>query len=527
MLKLKGNIIWLLLYALAFLSCSHLPQTYPPPNISMHDKFEQLQNIQPSVAEENKQIQPETYQTNPEKKHELFQENDSYNYDEYTIGITEKPSEEKSGVDETASIYSLPIENNGKTREYIDKALGKNRNYYISVLNRFEKVRPRMEAILEEQGLPKDLVYVAFVESGGNPNALSPSGAGGYWQFLPGTARLYGLKIDRWVDERKDLEKSTRAAAKYLNQLNNMFGDWLLACAAYNAGEMAIDKILKNNSNVKTFWDISPDMIYKYETIAFVPKILAAIQIGRNRVKYDIPQAIDPEPVSYDTVTINSYTTFEQIAEITGRSISSIAVLNPELTRKSTPPYAREYKVKVPAGTGELVASSLKSDKNRAVQYASYAVQKGDTLFSIAKQHHITTEKISAFNKIGKKDRLSPGTILIIPEDIYLKQSEKRILASKDFRTHKSNPTHEEFAEADSNTDTGITNKKISYSSMPSVKKNPRLIRYNVKKGDTIWKISKRYEVKEEEIKKWNQLNSASSIHPGDMLTIYLKHKKD
>lgn len=527
MLKLKGNIIWLLLYALAFLSCSHMPQTYPPPNVSMHEKLEQPQSIQPSVAEENKQISPETIQTNPPKKQELVQENDSNNYNEYTIGITEKYPEEKNDIDETVSIYSLPIENNGKTREYIDKALGKNRTYYISVLNRFEKVRPRMESILEEQGLPKDLVYVAFVESGGNPHALSPSGAGGYWQFLPGTARLYGLKIDRWVDERKDLEKSTRAAAKYLNQLNSMFGDWLLACAAYNAGEMAIDRILKKNSDVKTFWDISPEMIYKYETIAFVPKILAAVQIGRNRDKYDIPQAIDPEPMSYDTITINSYTTFEQIAEITGRSISSIAVLNPELTRKCTPPYAREYKLKVPAGTGELVASSLKSDKSQAVQYASYAVQKGDTLFSIAKKHHITTEKISAFNKIGKKDRLSPGTILIIPEDIYLKQSEKRFLASKDFRIHKNSLPQEELAEADSDTDTGIEKKKISYTSIPAIKKNSRLIRYNVKKGDTIWKISKRYEVKEEDVKKWNQLNSASSIHPGDRLTIYLKHKKD
>jgi membrane-bound lytic murein transglycosylase D len=526
MLKLKGNLIWLLLYALAFLSCSHMPQTYPPPNISMYEKLEQPQSIQPLIAEENKQMSPGTNQNKPEKIQELLQENDSNNYNEYTIGMTEECPEEKNGIDETVSIYTLPIENNNKTREYIDKALGKNRTYYISVLNRFEKVRPKMEAILEEQGLPKDLAYVAFVESGGNPHALSPSGAGGYWQFLPGTARLYGLKIDRWVDERKDLEKSTRAAAKYLNQLNNMFGDWLLACAAYNAGEMAIDRILKKNDHVKTFWDISPDMIYKYETIAFVPKILAAVQIGRNRDKYDIPLAIDPEPICYDTVTINSYTTFEQIADLTGYSMSSIAVLNPELTRRCTPPYAKDYKLKVPAGTGELVASSLKSNKNQAVQYVSYSVQKGDTLFSIAKKHHISTEEISAFNKIGKKDRLPAGTILIIPEDIYLKQSEKRVLASKDFRTHKNSQPQEEVAEADSNADTGIVKKKIAYTSIPAIKKTPRLIRYNVKKGDTIWKISKHYEVKEEDVKKWNQLNSASSIRPGDKLTIYLKQKK-
>ena len=527
MLKLKGNLIWLLLYALASLSCSHMPQTYPPPNTSMHDAPEQPQNIEPSIAEENKQKSPETNQTNLENNQNLLKENDNNIYDEYIIGMPKECPDKKNNPKETVSIYSIPINNNSKTREYIDKALGKNRTYYISTLNRFEKVRPAMEAILEEQDLPRDLVYIAFVESGGNPHALSPSGAGGYWQFLPGTARSYGLKVDRWVDERKDLEKSTRAAAKYLNQLYKMFGDWLLACAAYNAGEMAIDRIMKKNSDVKTFWDISPDMIYKYETIAFVPKILAAIQIGRNRDKYDIPQAIDPEPASYDTVTVNSYTTFEQIAEITGNSISSIAVLNPELTRKCTPPYARDYKLKVPSGTGELVASSLKSIKNQAVQYASYAVQKGDTLNLIAKKHDTTTEKISVFNKIGKKDRLAVGTILIIPEDIYLKQPAKRVLASKDFRTHKNSQPQEELAAVDSEPDAGNGKKKIKYAIMPDIKKNPRLIRYSVRKGDTIWKISKRYEVKEGDIKRWNQLNSASSIHPGDRLTIYLKHEKD
>jgi membrane-bound lytic murein transglycosylase D len=521
MLKLKGNLIWLLFYALAFLSCSHIPNAYPPPNAIMPEALEQ-----PPATEGNKQESTEKNQTNLCDKKNLFQENDSV-YDEYIIGTMEECPNENNNPKETASIYSLPAISNIKTREYIDKALGKNRAYYVSTLNRFEKVRPAMEVILEEQDLPRDLVYISLVESGGNPNAMSPSGAGGYWQFLPGTARLYGLKIDRWVDERKDLEKSTRAAAKYLNQLHKMFGDWLLACAAYNAGEMAIDRIMKKNSDVKTFWDISPEMIYKYETIAFVPKILAAIQIGRNRDKYGIPQATDTEPENYDTVTINSYTTFEQIAEITGQSISSIAVLNPELTRKCTPPYARDYKLKVPFGTGELVASSLKTDKYKAVQYASYAVQKGDTLKSIAKKHDTTIENISAFNKIGKKDKLATGTILIIPEDIYLKQPEKKVLASKDFRTHKNSQVQPDPEAVYSESDAGNLKKKIRYASIPDIKKNPRSIRYNVKKGDTIWKISRRYEVKEEDIRKWNQLKSASSIRPGDRLTIYLKHRTD
>lgn len=523
MLKSKGNLIWLLLYALAFLSCSHMPQTYPPPNIIAHEDQKQPQSNEPLTIEKNQQIPPETNQTEPEISQGLKQENKNIDNDSTKKTVDGADEEENNEI--KGSTCKLPGMSTRETKKYIDKALGKDKAYYICVLNRFEKVRPRMEIILEEQGIPKDLVYLAFVESGGNPNALSPSGAGGYWQFLPGTARLYGLKIDRWVDERKDLEKSTKAAAKYLNQLYKMFGDWLLACAAYNAGEMAIDRIMKKNSDVKTFWDISPDMIYKYETIAFVPKILAAVQIGRNREKYNIPKAIDTESVCYDTVTVNSYTTFEQISEITGSPISSITSLNPELRRKCTPPYAKEYNLKVPAGMGELVASSLKSDKIQTVQYASYAVQKGDTLYAIAKKHDTTTENILAFNKIDKKDKLSPGTILIIPEDIYMKQSEKKILASKDFRIHKNSQQPEEVDAIDSESVAAIDKKKTRYTSLPSINKKPHLLRYNVKKGDTIWKISKRYEVKEEDIKKWNQLNSTSSIHPGDKLTIYLKEK--
>ncbi len=521
MLKLKGNLIWLLLYALVFLSCSHMPQTYPPPNIIAHEDQKQPQGNEPFILEEIKQIPSEINQIEPEINQVLKEENNSI-VNEYTEEAED--SFEEKNTDVKVSTCKLPGMSHVETIKYIDKALGKNKSYYVCILNRFEKVRPRMETILEEHGIPKDIVYLAFVESGGNPNALSPSGAGGYWQFLPGTARFYGLKIDRWVDERKDLEKSTRAAAKYLNQLYKMFGDWLLACAAYNAGEMAIDRILKKNSDVKTFWDISPDMIYKYETIAFVPKILAAAQIGRNREKYNIPQAIDAEPACYDTVMVNSYTTFEKISEITGTPVSAITSLNPELRRKCTPPNVREYKLKVPAGTGELVASSLKSGENQTIQYASYAVQKGDTLYSIAKRHYTTTEKIMAFNKMEKKEKLSPGTILIIPEDIYMRQSEKKILASKDFRTHKNSQQPDAAGESESVAETD--KKKTRYTSLPSINKNHHLLRYNVKKGDTIWKISRRYEVKEEDLKKWNQLNSKSSIHPGDKLTIYLKESK-
>jgi membrane-bound lytic murein transglycosylase D len=225
-----------------------------------------------------------------------------------TPGERPAPSENKDARP-APGFGVLQYQHDPKINDFMQRQLTQNRRYFEYCLERFDKVRPTMERIFMEHGLPKDLVYLAMVESGGNPNAVSPSGAVGYWQFLPGTARIYGLRVDRWVDERRDLEKSTHAAAAYLSYLHGLFGDWLLACAAYNAGEGAIRRLLNRYDHVESFWDISRPMIYKDETLAFVPKILATIKIAKDREKYGI-KSYDQGTPPYDVIKVAAFTTF-------------------------------------------------------------------------------------------------------------------------------------------------------------------------------------------------------------------------
>ena len=142
---------------------------------------------------------------------------------------------------------------------WIERLSVKDRDAFKSSLTRLDKIRPTMERIFKQQGIPKDLVYLCLVESNANPHAVSSSGATGYWQFIPDTAKRYGLQVNRYVDERKHLEKSTHAAAQYLKYLYSIFGDWYLAIAAYNAGEGTLLRLMKNH-DVYTFWDINNSM---------------------------------------------------------------------------------------------------------------------------------------------------------------------------------------------------------------------------------------------------------------------------
>jgi len=405
--------------------------------------------------------------------------------------------------------------------DYMKLHLTRDRAYFEYCLERFDKVRPTMERIFMEHGLPKDLVYLAMVESGGNPNAVSPSGAVGYWQFLPGTARLYGLRVDRWVDERRDLEKSTHAAAAYLAYLHDLFDDWLLACAAYNAGEGAIRRLLERNDHVESFWDISRPMLYKDETLAFVPKILATIKIAKDRKKYGVKYYDEGIP-PYDVIKVASFTSFEEVADISGCPVTTLAVLNPELIRKCTPPHTNGYALKIPRGTGDAVARVL-PDKDRRddVRHAAHVVQKGDTLYAIARKHNTTPARIAAFNNISASSKLSIGAKLMIPEEIYLKAVEKPSYAVAKAERGKD-PSTTSLAENHEDSDLSVTQSKAKPEKNRLAKAATKPSIYRVRKGDTIWAISRRFDVNPKDVMRWNR--TLGEIKPGEELKIFARN---
>ena len=427
-------------------------------------------------------------------------------------------SKEKLIIRPSAKSRELTYQYNPKIDTYMDRHLTRDRAYFEYCLERFDKVRPTMERIFIEHGLPKDLVYLAMVESGGNPNAVSPAGAVGYWQFLAGTARLYGLRVDRWVDERRDLEKSTHAAAAYLTYLHDLFDDWLLACAAYNAGEGAIRRMLERHENVESFWDISRTMLYKDETLAFVPKILATIKIGTDRDKYGV-RYFDEGTPPFDVIKVSAFMTFEQISDLSGCNVSTLAGLNPELIRKCTPPRAGGYDLKIPRGTGESLTRVLpeKQDEGR---YATHIVQKGDTLYAIAHKHNTTPARIAAFNNIKKPGKLSIGKELLIPEDLYLKAIGKPSYAvARSEREKNVSATNIAGHDDGPNQDASLPRVKSKKTRMAKVNAKPRI--YRVRKGDTIWGISRRFDVDPKDIMRWN--NTLGLIKPGEKLKIFAR----
>ncbi len=231
------------------------------------------------------------------------------------------------------------------------------RAFYSRALSRSGRYVPRMSSILQKKGLPQELAYLPLIESGYQPHAVSRAGAVGPWQLIPGTGRRYGLRIDRYVDERRDPVKSTEAAAEYLKDLHDMFGDWHLSLAAYNTGEQNIVRILERR-RIESFWDMSARGLLYQETSDFVPEFLAALQIAETPEAYGF-DAPSEHPAQYDIVKVDRALSLSTVARLTGASTSTIQELNPALHRGLVPPTG--YSVRLPKGTKEGFEVALAS----------------------------------------------------------------------------------------------------------------------------------------------------------------------
>ena len=272
--------------------------------------------------------------------------------------------------------------------------------------------------VFKAKGLPEDLAFTAMIESGFNPVAVSRVGAKGLWQFMAPTARLYGLRVDRWVDERLDPEKATVAAAGYLNDLYVRYGSWELAQAAYNAGEVKIDKAIRATGSAD-FWDLRQSKYLRRETKDFVPAIQAAMVIGRDPGQYGFEpgQAVMPE---VDRVTVPASTDLRKLAASTGIPLQTLRSLNAVLVRGVTPP-GRTWEVRVPSGTREAFVTALTprmkvatvatvaAPSRRAASTAVHVVRAHDTVSSIAKLYGVSTSDVVRWNNLENGDAIRPG----------------------------------------------------------------------------------------------------------------------
>jgi len=329
-------------------------------------------------------------------------------------GLSAETSETPgAAADSTVTTYNIPIVVDPAVESHIRFFNTSIRGRFEQWLTRLSRYRPLVETIFAEFDLPSDLVNLSLVESGFNPYAYSRAKATGPWQFMQGTGKAYGLRIDHYVDERRDPIKSTVAAARYLRDLYDLFGTWPLAMAAYNAGEGKVMRALRK-AQAETFLDISKTKLIRRETKQYVPRIMAATVIARNLDQYGFSQDSAP-PHQFEEVVVDRAMHFRAIANATGISYEELRLLNPELRRDATPPNESAYHLKVPVGTSTKVMSVLDRIPTykfaplmvKRSQYAKkdssqwYRVRAGDTLEKVSKRLRIPLKTLKAQNNLS------------------------------------------------------------------------------------------------------------------------------
>lgn len=342
---------------------------------------------------------------------------------------------------------------------------------------------PAMQAELSKAGLPKDLVWLSVIESGHDPTAQSPAGAAGMWQFIPESARMYGLTVDRWVDERLDPARSTQAAAAYLGDLYQRFGTWELSMGAYNMGHGGmLRSVRKYNSN--DFWQLSRyEGGLPWETSLYVPKVFALAIVMNNKRAFGLDAIpVDP-PISFDTVYVDPGVALEDVAEASGVPVESLRSMNPQYLSGRIPPAteanASPWPVRVPKGTGSKTASALKQGKHGG-QFRTTVVRFGDTVQSVAARWQVSEKALLALNGMKTSERLVEGTVLLVPG--------------------VSDAPHGEDVRV-----VVVPPKAVSLTGR-------RRVFYQVLDGDTVESVAHALSVSAEELVSWNGLDAKAKL---------------
>jgi membrane-bound lytic murein transglycosylase D len=336
--------------------------------------------------------------------------------------ITLQPNLQKGASNKNPAVPSVEITLNTRVAKHLADFYLNKRGLIIKWLERSGRYLPVMKKILRQYGLPEELVYLAMIESGLDNHALSPAMACGPWQLIKGTGLRYGLRIDYWVDERRDPLKSTEAAAKYLRDLYRMFGCWSLTIAGYNAGEGTILSAIKK-ANTRDFWTLAKKNYLPAQTREFVPKFMAAAIIAQEYEDFGFKDLIFLPPLKFDYVKVRGGTPLKLIAKYSKVSYQKIKRLNPELRKGITPPNMNTYKLKIPYGYKEtflkkwnkgkkVLASLPESDEN----FHYYRIKKGDTLWEVTRRFKVSLKKVRQINNIKDPTRIQPNQIILIPK---------------------------------------------------------------------------------------------------------------
>lgn len=437
----------------------------------------------------------------------------------------------------------LPVVLNSKVQYYMGYFQTSGRRFFEKWLQRSGQYIPMMSEILNKKGLPTDLVYLAMIESGFNVRARSHAAAVGPWQFIRPTALRYGLRVDSWVDERMDPEKSTVAAANYLGDLYEMFQSWELAAAGYNCGEHRVQAAI-DTYNVYDYWVIS-DLALPKETRDYVPKLMAALIIAKDPHKYGFSGIYMNEPLRYEKVSVPPQKSLNDIARIIGASNQTLKELNPNLRHGVTPPGGL-YEIKVPPGYGRVVASKqLEIGSLRTIASVGYSgsgdssrykVKRGDSLGRISNRYNVSVASIKKANRLNGS-LIRVGQVLTIPGRGYKSGSDYGYASSGrttiKYRVSRGDTLGAIAARHQVSISTIKSANNVKGStifvgqvlSIPNattpkyVSRNAAAGKYRVSSGDTLGRIAERHGVSVSAIKSANNI-SGSTIMAGQTLKI-------
>lgn len=458
-------------------------------------------------------------------------------------------------------LFDLEPHQTKEVEQYFNYFNHKARKTMVRWLERSQPYLPYVRRVFTKYGLPQDLVLLPFVESGYNVRAYSWAGAGGMWQFMKGTGRLYSLKSDWWIDERRDPYKSTDAAARHLRDLYDRFGDWYLALAAYNAGEGKISRALKQ-AGCNDFFELternrklSRRVRLKTETKHYVPKFIAISKIFQNL------DTLGFEPVSWDMevevapVKVPGGTDLLALARAGGMSWSDFHKYNPAFRRQVSPPHM-EATAYLPVNKADKMMAYLADPGSRPYAgYTRYRVRSGDSWWRISRRYNVPISVLKKVNNT-RSNTLRPGQHVMVPGNskgravaasrpASSSSQTRAIAAQRGNYVVRSGDTLWSISQKFGTTvntlkrSNGLRSSRLKIGQKLYIPNNSgvatkqaakdaetvktQLVRYKVRRGDNLTSIARRFGVRIDDLRKWNALNSRGTIYAGQRLKVYVQ----